>query len=171
MPLPLAVEDVRGFVGAEITDDALLTRLQSAAVDVIEEWIGGRVMPVTVTEQHDRRGTLILHNAHVASLTSVTDAAGTLLSGYTLDGSLLRSDYGYSGPVIVTYVAGFDPVPAAIELAILYTVQHAWESQRGSIPVPFQSGADETFTMSRGFFMPNRAKELLAPYRAGPAIA
>ncbi len=168
----LPVADVRAFVGASVSDDALLGRLQNAAVDVMQEWIGGLIVPATVTEKHTlSAGPIILRNAHVVSLTSVTNADGTALTGYELIGSLLRSAFIYSGTVTVTYVAGFNPMPAAIELAMLYTVQHAYESQRGAVPVPFQSGADETFTVSRGFYMPNRAKELLAPYRRGMRVA
>lgn len=56
------------------------------------------------------------------------------------------------------------PVLPDVREAALYTIQHAWETRTGANPVPFQSGIDETYTASRGFFVPNRAKELLMPY-------
>jgi ABC-type dipeptide/oligopeptide/nickel transport system ATPase component len=79
----------------------------------------------------------------------------------------LVTGLGHDFTVRLTYTV---PLRATVKQAAAYVLQHAWESQQGAVPVPYQSGSDETFTISRGFFVPNRAKELLESLR-GSVVA
>jgi hypothetical protein len=115
----------------------------------------------------------------VGSLVSVASRYGAVttpltLSDYELDADtgLLRLASGgrFYGTYTVTYTSGRDDLPAAIRLAVLVIAEHLWETQRGAAPVGPLS-ADDTFaTPGLGYAIPNRALELLAPYRR-PAVA
>lgn len=138
-----------------------------AVTELIEDYCGP-VVPRTVIQHVTSNGVVILEG-RVLSLASVQ--RGTMaVTGYTLNaGAGLLT--GYLAGTVVTYVVGFNPIPKAIRLAALYAVQHASESASGAVPVSGQSGGDEVFTLSRGFFLPNRAKELLERYRTGAVAA
>ena len=74
----------------------------------------------------------------------------------------------------VVYVAGRTSVPAAVGEAALIILNHLWAPQVGGTGGVQVGGVDtsgEPFTTGFGFAIPNRAKELLAPYRLTPAVA
>lgn len=163
----VSLAEAQSFTGST---DSLLQMFLDAAEDLVTDYVGSPLAPTSVTERADGRGTTVLRFTRVSGAATVTDDAGTVLTGYEVTESGLLTGYGY-GRVTVTYTAGFAALPAAVRLAVLYAVQHAVESQRGAVPVSFQAGADESFVTSRGFFLPNRSKELLEPYRSAPGVA
>lgn len=169
VPLP----ELQARIGDELPE-SLLTELLAAAVRHIETYIGAPLTPKTQPPVTLLPGETVLPHAHIVSLTSVT-SGDTPLTGWEVSSSgVLRRPYltyAPAGPITVTYVAGFADLPPDIREAVIYTVKHAYDSERGSTPVPFQSGADDTFVTASGFYLPNRVKELLAPYRAVGGIA
>ena len=72
----------------------------------------------------------------------------------------------------VTYTVGraatTDDVPAALKLAVLVIGKHMWETQRGRTARPgilgHNSGVEDERPLM-GFALPNRALQLLQPYR------
>jgi hypothetical protein len=153
--------------------DAELVLHVAAAVEVLSEYVGSPLLPTPVTETHPRAGTVILRNSRAVSIASVTDAAGAAVPGYSLQpGGLLTGGYGGYGTLTVTYVAGFDRVPAALRLAVLIVAARLWETQRGAQPLPVLGGDEDPFTNPGGLpLLPPRAETLLAPYRRSASVA
>jgi hypothetical protein len=120
----------------------------------------GAPMPGTRTLRTWQQGGVVILplGAQVVSVGS----GNVTLTGWEFDADsgLLHGVRSY-GQAVVTYTV---PALPDVREAVLLVIQHAWETRTGANPVPFQSGIDETYTASRGFFVPNRAKELLAPY-------
>jgi hypothetical protein len=122
---------------------------------------------------------LVLRRMPVADLLSIGYRSGAttsdlLLTDYELDADTgivrLASGGWFAGSYRVTYSVGRPTVPAAVRLGILIVAGHLWETQRGAAPVG-PLATDDTFaTPGAGFAVPNRAVELLAPYRQ-PSIA
>jgi hypothetical protein len=78
-----------------------------------------------------------------------------------------------AGPLRVTYVAGRRIVPAAITAAAKIILQHLWRTQQG--PGRPQRGVDD-FDVTEpipglGYAIPNRAVQLLEPYKQPPGVA
>jgi hypothetical protein len=170
---PILLADVKAFLPeTSSTEDDLLQFLLDAAERLVARWIGSPVTPTVQTERHLAGNVIVLRQSRVVGPVVVTDTVtGAVITDYYLEPSAILSRYGNAyGHVTVNYLAGFDPLPADVRLAILYTVQHSWESQRGSTPTGF-GGVDESFVNTRGFALPNRAKEYLAAYRRGQRVA
>jgi hypothetical protein len=146
--------------------DTKIQRWIDSATPLVES-IVGPVVPRAVTQAVTHRGTVLLEG-RVVSVTSVT-LDGAPVTGYTLNAAAGLMTGAPVGSVIL-YTVGFSPIPEAIRQAVMYAVQHTYESDRGAVPVPYAAGTDETFTVSRGFFLPNRARELLEPYRLGGTV-
>lgn len=146
--------------------DTQVQRYIDAATALVEDYCGP-VVPRTVTQTVTGHGVTILEG-RVVSVDSVL-LDGVAVTGYTVN---LPAGLLYDAPrgAVVTYTVGFDVIPDAIKQAALLTVQHAIESQAGAVPTTY-GATDETFVIARGFALPNAAKEYLAPYRRGPAIA
>lgn len=123
----------------------------------------GAPLPATKTVklwQHS--GTVILPLG--ATVTAVTSGAVTL-SGWEhdTDAGLLRGIHCY-GQVSVTYAV---PVLPDVREAALLVIRHAWNTRWGAIPTEFGAVRNDDPAVPgvpSGFFVPNRAKELLAPY-------
>lgn len=139
--------------------EADLSGLVSAVTEHLRRQYGAP-LPGTRTMTVRTTGAVILPLG--ATVVSVNNGTTPLTAwDYDADAGLLYGlGWGY-GTTTVTYTM---PVLPDVREAVLLTVQHAWESRWGANPVPFQSGIDESYTASRGFFVPNRAKELLKPY-------
>lgn len=137
-------------------DDAELSRLIGVVTRHLVRMYGVPMPGVQTVRGHGPTVILPL-DVQVSAVTS----GGTPVTGWFHDtaAGLLRDVYG---PVEVTFtgLASED-----VQQAALYVVQHAWESQAGAVPVPYNGGTDETFTVSRGFFVPDRAAALLRPFR------
>lgn len=166
MALTTLVE-VRGFVPLAVSiSDPHLQLLIDSATPPIEHHVGP-VESRAVTRTVTKSGKVILDGRVISA--SVT-RNGVAFNGFTLNAAAGLID-GLAAGDVVTYTVGFAVIPPAIRLAALYIVQHAVESMAGSTPTPYGGGADESFVTSRGFFIPNRAKELLAPWALGERVA
>lgn len=180
----ISVEDAKDYLrksGSSTADDDQLERLVAAVTGVVESMIG----PVgrrTVTETvYPSSGVLLLSTTPVLSLTSVTPYASTPLTVGSLtfgatSGVVYPGTYGsfWARSYDVVYVAGRTSVPAAVGEAALIILNHLWAPQVGGTGGVQVGGVDtsgEPFTTGFGFAIPNRAKELLAPYRLTPAVA
>jgi hypothetical protein len=166
---------------ASTADDGELQDTLDAAIDVVAGIVGPLDTPAVVTETHYNVSSdvLVLRRMPAGSLTAVSYRYGAVttaltLSDYELDAETglvrLASGLRFYGTYTVSYTAGRDDLPAAIRLACLIVAEHLWETQRGAAPVgPF--AADDSFsTPGLGYAIPNRARELLAPY-VRPAVA
>jgi hypothetical protein len=160
-------DEVRGWIEAV-----------TAAVEVFT----GPVVVRTVVEDHDACGalTLSLRQPPVLSLTTVSPVltGGTAYTVGGLDASssgIVRSLDGSRlyGPLRVTYTAGRRIVPAAITAAAKIILQHLWRTQQG--PGRPQRGLDD-FDVTEpipglGYAIPNRAVQMLEPYKLPPGVA
>ena len=175
-------------------DTQELDLYREAAQDVVES-IVGPVLWRTVTENlpvlgPDQRltglnmlavGQVSLTYRPVVSITSMTSAGSPGGVTYTLDptNGILTG----VGPwpwvmdryVTVTYVAGRTSCPAAIRLAALIIAVHNWQTQLGN-SAPASQGAfdnDQRLDVAEfmsGYAIPNRAIELLTPFRISPVV-
>jgi len=161
-------------------DDELQDHLDSA-VEMVEGIVGPIGEPTTVTETHYNVSSdvLVLRRMPVAALTSVSSRYGATttpltLGDYELDPAtgLVRvaNGYGFYGTYTVSYTAGRAAMPASIWMACLIIAAHLWETQRGAAPAGPLATDDSFASPGLGFAIPNRALELLAPYRR-PVIA
>lgn len=160
------------------TDDEELRGFIEAATRVVEDHVG----PVVVrayAEVHDGGPWLVTHRAPVLSLTSLvpvlTSGTSYVVADLDLDpatGVIRRRDgAGFTGPLRVTYTAGRRVVPASMALAAKIIVGHLWETQRGHAGPRAGFGEDDVLPTGRGFAVPRRALELLAPDQREPAVA
>ncbi len=166
MPI-ITLAEAKAEVGENGTArDAKIQRCIASATPLVEEHVGP-VEPRAVTQTVTSPGTTILEG-RVVSVTSVL-LGGLPVTGFTVN---TRAGLLTGAPIgsVITYTVGFSPIPDAIRQAVFYAVQHAYESEQGAVPVTY-GATDETFTISRGFFLPNRAKELLEPFRQGATVA
>ena len=181
MSLP-TLTDLRAQTNITSTaDDDELQDMLDAAVDVVTGIVGPIDTPASVTETHYnvQSDVLVLKRMPVGSLVSVASRYGAVTTPLTLtdyeldpDTGLLRTVAGarFYGTYTVTYTSGRADLPAAIRLAVLVIAEHLWETQRGAAPVGPLADDDTFATPGLGYAIPNRALELLAPYRR-PAVA
>lgn len=152
------------------TDDDELRYFLTAALEVAES-IVGPLAPRTVTETHYGVSSdlLVLREAPVVSLTSVSTLTPYLLADFTVDAETgivrLAAGRRIYGDVTVTYVAGRSAIPYAVSLATLIIAAHLWETQRGSGPSAGPLQPDLAPAVPMGFAIPNRAVEMLATQR------
>lgn len=169
--LPLA--DIKTHLNITGTShDDELQGFVDAAVAAIGERVGP-LEPVerTVRVRSHARGMRL--PGPVVSVTSITDAwqaALTVADFYAdqatglvsyADGSTLAA-----GAYTVTYMAGRDPVPADLQLAVKELVRHFWQTQRGPSRRPGSTASDTTSNTVPGaaYMLPFRVSELLKPH-------
>ncbi len=141
--------NVKGWLSPPLTttaDDALLTRLITAASQFIQTWLGRQIAQQTYTETRDGNGgrKLVFANAPVSAVTSLTidgiaipPAPNPTTAGYVFSPTMLYLQGTIPGPsrdiyafsrgfqnVVVNYSAGYPATPpeteqACIELAAL----------------------------------------------------
>jgi len=149
-------------------DDAELADTLARAVAVLGQRVGP-LTPTTITnEVHTGPGPLVLDVYPVISVTTAT-AGGVAVLDAEVDRSTgeLFGSFGYTPRgVRVTYVAGYDPLPADLELAALEMTAHLWRSQRGGgsgqVSFPGEGEQDDDDA--------NPAAAYLLPYRVQSAI-
>lgn len=169
----LALADVKAYLN--ITDESYNGKLQDM-LDAAMAAIGERVGPLTPTTRTVRArstGRSLRLPGPAISITSIADMYG---SGVTVadlyldatpglvsysDGSLLPA-----GHYTVTYVAGRDPLPADLRLAVLELVRHFWDTQRGPTRRPGSTASETTANSVPGaaYMLPFRVAELLKPH-------
>lgn len=165
---------------SESANDGEMQNVLDAAVELVGQMVGP-LTPETVTEVHYGlwSSTLLLRRSPVVSVTEIVTTYGfpTTIGAdeYVLEGAqgLVRFLAGrvFAGDYSVTYVAGWDVLPAPIHLGAMIVAGHLWDTQRvpGATPRFGQAAAPAQPT-PMGFAIPNRAATLLEPYRV-PVIA
>jgi hypothetical protein len=170
LALPTALAYL-GLSGDNADRDAKLTTMIAAAVAAIGERVGPLEPVETTVRVKPSYVTLVIPTPAV-SITSVTDAVGTVLdvSGLHLeqraglitnnDGTSFRSSW-YD----VVFLRGRETCPDDLVEAVLELVRHMWDTQRG----PTRPGAKDSESMSNkvpgaAYTFPFRVTELLAPY-------
>lgn len=159
-------------------DDDEIREMIEATTTTIESHRNEIVAPRTVVE-YDPMGTfdrIVLANKPIISITSVVDIRGITypLSQWTLDpqmGTLTRAFPGFGYPWIglkITYVAGFNQIPANYILAAKIILAHLWQTQRvqnigQSVTLGNRTAREEQIMTptGQGFAIPFRAVELL----------
>lgn len=189
------------FRAGYVTDDVELQGFIDAATPIVED-IAGVILPRTITaETYDGGGPVIaLRSVPVLSVTSVVEYLGT--SAYTLtsqpQGAASPNNYGYElvdplrgilgrrgiagdltpflggqRGVVVSYVAGYQTVPANVRLGALRLVQHLWQNSQngmggtGGLP-PFNPGMEMPSTMVAGYAVPNDVVQILVATPTSP---
>jgi hypothetical protein len=153
--------------------------MRDAAQDAVEGLIGP-VLWRTVTETvRPSWGFVALSQPPIVSVTSLLTWSGAPVSGYTtnLTSGVLTLAHNhpfYGGVLTATYVAGRTSVPAAVRAATLIIAAHLWDLQRGTSPSALAQedyGGAGFHQVGLGYAIPNRAMDLLAPYRKPPSVA
>lgn len=179
----VSLADVKSHLNiVSTTDDEELR----SAILAASEWVESKIGPVarrTFSQVVRGRGApIILDNAPVISVTSVTPAGGVAFDALTLDvdldAGLIYPAYGstwptYSyGATTVVYVAGRPVVPEPVQWAVKEYVAWLWDTQRGPAQAsPAQ--ADLADQLATGTFatVPRRIEQALEPYALAPAVA
>lgn len=157
-------------------------RLISAASAAVEGYCGrsfGRVVGAVERLSGDGQPFLWLDRTPVASIASVT-IHGEAITDYGFDaesGKLWRGD-GYRNPrwtvgwplgsnnVVVTYTAGYDPIPADVKQAVILTCKWLDESRATSGSLQSEKIGDYSYTVmpkaQAAAMLPDEAARLLA---------
>lgn len=157
------------------TDDALLTRLITAASQFIQTWLGQQLAVQTYTETRDGKGgqKLALTNIPVTALSSLTidglaipPAPDALSPGYAFSPTMLYLR-GYTFTpgfqnVSVTYTAGYAVTPPEIEQACIELVALRYK-ERDRIGHVSKGVAGETVTFTQKD-MPPDVQSILNQY-------
>lgn len=137
-------EELRGFI--------------EACTEVVEELAGETIARRTIVEARtfDHFTTrLALHSVPVISLTAVSDLNGSQtwqVTGFHVDGAtgivtVLNGGTPLHGLVQLTYLAGYQVVPAKYTRAALIVLQDLWTTQRGSRGAPRYAGQGDPADM------------------------
>lgn len=158
------------------TNDEELRGFIEACTEVVEHLAHEAVVRRTVAERKDLRGrgVFVLDYSPVISLTSITSAdTGRTwsTSGFRVDAEtgivdVLLGTNPPCGLVVVTYVAGYQIIPATYTRAALMILRHLWESQRAGLGGQQRTrlgGAVEDTVTVAGWSIPRGAAELIGP--------
>lgn len=186
-PLILSLADAKTHLQLTGTSqDAQLRDWLEAITESVEAYTG--VGPRrTVTEDHEipSSGTRALALRRTPVL-SITSAAGILTGGTSYQAADLdvSSSTGIVrplnggrlyGPLRITYVAGREQIPASLTAAARIILQHLWRTQRAGPRGPVIGGGDDYSVTEPapgfGYAIPNRALQLMEPYRLPPEVA
>lgn len=154
------------YPAAKISDDLELQLMLDAATEVVTDLVGDFSGAAVSDVFSVHAGTVLLDQVPPSSVT-VTDSAGGSVTGYTVRPTArLLTGVTAEGYVTVTYAVAGQLVPASLKLATLIIAGHLWETQRGTSPsqLGLQQADDTVFVPGRGFAIPDRARELLAPF-------
>lgn len=174
---------------ASSADMGELDLMREAAQDVVETFVGP-ILWRSITEQvpvneatyaYVSGGQALLTQRPVVSVQSVAVVGTPAVVTYTLDqqAGLLTNiqpwTWTFARNLQVAYTAGRTTCPSAVRLAALIIATHLWQTQLGNAPT---SGGAFGQTEQRldvaefaaGYSIPNRAVELLNPYRIPPQM-
>lgn len=181
-PSILSLADAKRHLAKDGTtdDDEIRSWIESITAGI--EGLCGAVVVRTVTERINirRAETICLRTTPVLALTSLVPilTSGTAYAVGDLDvdgetGVVQRKDGGLlRGPLRGTYSAGRRIVPAGMTSASRIILQHLWRTRQG--PGRPQLGTGD-FDVTEpipgfGYAIPNRALQLLEPYRLPPEV-
>lgn len=173
----LSLDDARATLNLSATgNDTELQEYIAAVTSMIEARIGP-VAPRTVTETVTAGDAMILSQAPVVSVSTLTGvysgAPVVLAADVTVDAEagIVRklSRAGFGGQTyVVTYTAGRPGlIEPRITQAARVLLRHLWSTQRGSST----RGRGDEDTFGAAFSMPNRVLELLATDLKAPGVA
>lgn len=185
--LILSLADARSHLRITTpADDADLREWLESITEGVEN-LAGAVVRRTVTEKHSvpfrGAGSLMLRTVPVLELVSLVPV---LVGGWTytpaefdLDptGVLQRIDRApIYGPLRITTVVGRMVTPASITSASRIILRHLWRTRYGSSRALPSVGGDDDFLVTEpipgfGYAIPNRALQLLEPFRLPPGLA
>ena len=156
-------------------DDDELRNFMQAVTEVVESKVGPCVRRTVTQRVTGPCRTIVLNQAPVISVTSVTSVwsggPSWTTSQLVVDGDAGTVDTQWGaipfwwGPWDVVYVVGRAVVAERWIHAAKELLRHLWETQRGELEAgPLSAGSGETFTTSAGwaFSIPNRVLEMLA---------
>jgi hypothetical protein len=153
---------------ASTRDDGELLDMLDAADEVVRGLVGSFAASSVVERVAVFDGTALLSRKPSGAVDlgdvtgfTVNAAAGLLQEVPAPNGARLTATYGTGG----------EPVPAAVRLATVIIAAHLWETQRGTASPSPLSPDDVAPGFGAGFAIPNRAKELLAPYTRPVQVA
>lgn len=156
------------YPASKSRDDAELQLMLDAAADVVTALVGGYSGAV-VSEVFAVRGGTVFLNAVPSGTVTVTNDYGSPVTGFSVrPAARLLVGVAAEGYVTVSYDADGGFIPHAVKLATLIIAGHLWETQRGTSPsqLGLQQADESGFIPGRGFAIPDRARELLAPFVA-----
>lgn len=166
---------------ATTTHDEELRDFIAAVTAVLEgpDGVGHPIVRRAVVDTHDLRGratrSLILTRSPVVSVTSITSLDTTQTwapADFDVDTEIgmlraLPAAASLTGLIRISYVAGYQVIPASIGLAARIVLHDAWTTQRGSRGAPkFAGQRDDEFAQIDPPLIPRRARALLG----GPAL-
>jgi hypothetical protein len=191
-PAMVSLADAKNQMSMDPADheaDDLLRDYIAAATGAAEDYKHETIVRRTVVDELDLgcyggytraygygygfRQRFRVRSAPVISLTSVVSWDGTV----TWDVTQMRANPSgtvrvmggipVTGLADVTYIAGYQVIPAHYKRGALVIVQHLWETQRGQLTaMSGVMGPEEHFRQPGEFFsIPAKAKELLGPPR------
>ncbi|HEY1257774.1 MAG TPA: head-tail connector protein [Stellaceae bacterium] len=161
-----------------ITDDALLTRLITAASQFIESWLNRRIVQSDYIEVRDGTGGRRMQFGSfpvsaVISLTiddiAIPPSTSTRTAGYVFSPTQLavRGFYFTRRPqnVVVVYTAGYSPVPPEIAQACieLVALRYRDRTRIGEVSRALTSGETVTYSQQD---LSNPVRAMLQQYRA-----
>ena len=171
------------------TDDALLTRLISAASGFIETWLHRPILSADWIEMRDGSGgqRLVFANVPVTAVLSLTidgltippaPAPGTNGGGFGPGYSFTATELALRGfvftrraqNVIVTYTAGYQTVPPEIAQACIELVCQRYRERSRIGETAKARGTSETVTFSQKD-MSDDVKTILTQYRAAAPVS
>lgn len=170
----LTLSEVKSHLNVTVlTHDAELVAFIEAAEAAIAQRVGP-LTPVARTVRVSPASRVLRVPTPAASLTGVTDADGVALTvgDLFLDGASglvsFNDGTGFTSRYYtVTYMAGRDPVPADLKLAVKELVRHFWTTQRGTGPRPGGGPLSESTSNTvpgAAYLLPFRVSELLKPH-------
>lgn len=167
--------EAKGWLGVATSDtsrdEEIDAALEAASVAIANFCRGDLALGAT-TETLRGHGDkkVFVSRKPVASVTSCT-VDGTAVPVELVNGEVWRVDrmpFPFDSTVIVTYSAGFDPIPAPVKLATKMTVQALWTAP--AMEVNFQSDSMNgvvagSFRQEGPGSIPPAAIAYLRPYR------
>lgn len=144
----IAWDSARVHLRLDLPDDrAYVLDLIDAATAYAEGAMDSSLGTQTIEATFYDGDKLWLPRGPIQSITSVVDANNTTITDYTVEGygtiDVLKVNRPYKGPLVVTYTAGFDAVPADVKQAILCHVGTLYEFRESigtaaAHPIPHQ---------------------------------
>lgn len=150
----LGLETFKAHVGLSGSEqDAAAQRILDAAEAAVARVIDSPLRVGTYTCTATSAGSVVLPHVNAA----VTSPAGVTVNPAT---SIAKGSF--SAGDVLTYTAGFDALPADLELAVLELARHMWAStiRKGG------NRAVESAAALGGYLLPAAVESLLAPHRS-----
>lgn len=177
VPALVSLDDLRtklNLSGTDAARDEQLRHYIDVASAVCEQKVGPVAVRTVVETVNAGRSSLVLRQAPVVAVTSVT-VDGTALAAdtyalhassgvvYSPTGAVL----GNGTTTVVTYTAGRPVVPADILEGVVELVRHLWATKRGPT-APNRLGPAETADTyapsGYGYLLPHRVEQLWSPH-------